>query len=231
VFKLAPDGTETVLHAFAGAAAGDGCFPYAGLIADSAGNFYGTTVVGGSAACDSGFGCGTVFRVAPDGTETVLHAFAGGSDGMNPLGGLVADPSGNLYGTTQAGGENCNPGCGTAFKVATDGTETILHIFVGGSDGSFPNAGLALDKTGNLYGATQSGGSTRCRKRPGCGTVFELTSNGTETILHSFEAHKSGVAPLAPVLDKGLSVFGTTYLGGNTDACSHGCGVVFKLKK
>jgi len=104
VFKLAPDGTETVLHSFA-VGPSDGYAPYAGLIADRAGNLYGTTDFGGVS------GNGAVFKLAPDGTETVLYSFAGGpSDGLGPFGGLIADRAGNLYGTTAGGGASGNGG-------------------------------------------------------------------------------------------------------------------------
>jgi len=161
VFKLAADGTETLLHVFAGWKNNDGAHPYSGLVVDASGTFYGTTLDGGS-DCN----CGTVFKLAPDGTETVLHAFSGGSDGAHPYAGLVADLSGNLYGTTWAGGADCN--CGTVFKLAPDGTETVLYAFTG-SDGSYPSAGLILDKHGNLWGTTFLGGTY------GNGAVFKLS--------------------------------------------------------
>ena len=106
IFKLAPGGTETVLHAFTGG--NDGGIPFAGLIVDAAGNFYGTTYSGGAN------GDGTVFELAPDGTETVVHAFTGGNDGGNPVAGLIANRRGHLFGTTVGGGAD---GSGTVFEL------------------------------------------------------------------------------------------------------------------
>jgi uncharacterized repeat protein (TIGR03803 family) len=117
IFKLTPDGTETVLYAFQGGA--DGKFPVAGVTRDLQGNLYGTAIGGGDLECNAGFGCGTVFKLAPDGSFTVLHAFQG-ADGADPVGGLVADGSGNLYGTAEEGGTVsaiCPGGCGTVFKL------------------------------------------------------------------------------------------------------------------
>ncbi len=127
VFRLAPDGSESVLYSFSGSS-GDGAYPLASLIADSAGNFYGTTSGGGDDhKCKQlGIGCGTVFRLAPDGTETVLYRFNGGKDGANPYAGLIMDKAGNLYGTTLFGGARDS---GTAYKLAPDGAESVLSQF------------------------------------------------------------------------------------------------------
>jgi uncharacterized repeat protein (TIGR03803 family) len=169
LYKVDPTGKETVLYSFAGGF--DGAFPYAGLVRDVAGNLYGTTVYGGiSRACPSG--CGVVFKLDPTGKETVLHSFAGGADGGNPLAGLVRDTAGNLYGTTSYGGDlsGCGGfGCGVVFKLDPTGTETVLYSFTGGPDGGHPWAGLVLDAAGNLYGTTYYGGAS------GQGVVFQLT--------------------------------------------------------
>jgi uncharacterized repeat protein (TIGR03803 family) len=191
IFKLTPDGTESLLHVFHGGS--DGIFPRSGLVADADGNFYGTTVEGGTGGCVSNGGCGIVFKLAPDGTETVLYAFKGGNDGAAPLAPLVIDNAGNFYGTTSAGGGGgCNgAGCGTVFKLAPDGTESVLHAFQGGTDGAFPWAGVIADANGNLYGTTLYGGDTGKRlcdsHFSGCGTVFKLASDGTETLLKVFD--------------------------------------------
>jgi uncharacterized repeat protein (TIGR03803 family) len=163
VFEVSPNGTETVLYSFKGGS--DGILPFAGLIRDSSGNFYGTTQEGGV------YGWGTVFKLAPNGTETVLHSFSGGTDGLEPVGGLVKGRNGSLYGTTEGGGSTgCyGYGCGTVFKLAPDGTETVLHSFTGGTDGLGPVAGLIKDSSGNLYGTTQQGGDH------GGGTIFKLS--------------------------------------------------------
>jgi uncharacterized repeat protein (TIGR03803 family) len=151
----------------------DGAIPAAGLIADRRGNLYGTTLDGGSAA-----GWGVVFKLSPGGTETVLHAFTGGSDGANPQASLLGDRFGNLYGTTTRGGASvsgCNVGCGVVFKLSPAWAETVLHAFTGGSDGALPLAGLTADRSGNLYGTTYNGGP------PGVGVVFELAGTGFVT--------------------------------------------------
>jgi uncharacterized repeat protein (TIGR03803 family) len=167
VFKLSPSGSETVLYSFTGGS--DGGAPYAGLIFDSSGNLYGTTSDGGNPAdCDSS-GCGTVFKLTPSGSETVLHSFTGGSDGGDPYAGLIFDASGNVYGTTESGFSS-----GTVFKVTPSGSETVLHKFAGGSDGGNPGAGLIADASGNLYGTTGDGGAD------GYGTVFKVTPSGSE---------------------------------------------------
>jgi uncharacterized repeat protein (TIGR03803 family) len=161
VFKLTAKGKVTVLHSFAGGK--DGVNPYAGLVQDEKGNFYGTTYSGG-AACQ-GFGCGTVFKLTPKGKETVLHAFAT-SDGHYPdFGTLVRDAAGNLYGTTYAGG---TADMGVVFKVASSGKETVLYNFTGGADQGFPVAGLIQDKAGNFYGTTLGNPPTTY------GTVFKF---------------------------------------------------------
>jgi len=158
VFKVAPDGKETVLHSF-NADGVDGVNPYGGLIFDKAGNLYGTTYGGGK------FGYGTVFKLSPSGGETVLHSFnADGTDGINPYGGMVLGKKGNLYGTTYQGGTN---GYGTVFKLTPSGTETVLHSFAK-TDGAHPYAGVVLDKNGALYGTTVDGGDF------GYGTVFKV---------------------------------------------------------
>jgi uncharacterized repeat protein (TIGR03803 family) len=219
VFKLSPDGTETVLYSFQGQR--DGMWPAGGVIKDSAGNLYGTTEAGGVTGCYNGQGCGTVFKLAPDGTETVLYAFAGGSDGEYPHAGVVMDKAGNLYGMTPEGGANND---GIIFKVDPHGKETILHTFTGGSDGSYPYAGLIKDEADNLYGTTETGGAG-C----GCGTIFKLAPDGTETVLYSFKAGSDGAYPQAGVIrDRAGNLYGTTEVGGST-GCTEGCGTVFKL--
>jgi uncharacterized repeat protein (TIGR03803 family) len=122
VFKVAPDGTETVLYSFNGGS--DGAFPFSPVVRDKAGNLYGTTSQGGSA------NAGVVFKVDPSGTETVLHSFTGGADGIIPIGGLLRDKAGNLYGTASQGGTS---NYGVVFKISPRGKETILHAFTGGA--------------------------------------------------------------------------------------------------
>src|ERR1700733_6717526 len=162
---------ETVLYSFAGGT-GDGSDPQAGLVMDAAGNLYGTTSAGGAA------GNGTVFElVAPQSkggawTEKLLYSFGTGTDGVAPVGRVIFDAAGNLYGTTSAGGAS---GDGTVFQLqpGTTWKETILHSFQAGDDGYTPYAGLVADASGNFYGAATAGGSN------GGGTIFELSpANG-----------------------------------------------------
>ncbi len=225
VFKIARDGTESLLYSFGGGA--DGSFPYLGtLIADDAGNLYGTTAKGGDTNCGDS-GCGVVFKLAPSGVETVLHTFEGVGDGNNPVGGVILDAQGNLYGTAASGGFNAACNCGVVFKIANDGTYSILHSF-SGPDGANPDAGLLLSKSGNLLGTTASGGSNG---QYGCGTVFKLTPTGTFRTLHAFTGGNEGCVPIAPLIGDGHgALYGTTYRGGGSANCSNGCGTVFRLQ-
>jgi uncharacterized repeat protein (TIGR03803 family) len=213
-----------VLYTFKGGSDGSG--PVASLIMDAAGNLYGTTVGGGGTGCDGG-GCGTVFRVAPDGAETVLYSFAGGKDGADPEAALIMDGAGNFYGTTSGGGTGgCEGyGCGTVFRLAPDGTETVLHTFCkksGCTDGSTPTAGLIMDKSGNLYGTTAGSGGTGCYGG-GCGTVFRLAPDGTETVLYAFQGGSDGGNPYAGLItDKSGNLYGTTEYGGTGGIISAG---------
>jgi uncharacterized repeat protein (TIGR03803 family) len=219
VFKLTPDGKEIVLHSFGD---GDAEYPISGLLRDKHGNLYGATLTGG--ANDDG----AIFKLAPDGTESVLHSFSG-ADGDLPQASLVRDAEGNLYGTASAGGAgNCIVGCGTVFRLSPKGKLTVLHSFGGGgSDGATPYSGLTLDEAGNLYGTASAGGGGSCDG--GCGVVFELAPDGTETVLHSFSGDKDGALPIGRLMrDSDGSLFGVASAGAD-NACDRGCGVVFKL--
>ena len=178
VFKLTPSGTLTVLHSFTGGPS-DGAHPQAGLIADAAGNLYGTTLSGG------GNDLGTVYKLTLSGSFTVLHSFAGGAlDGSTPAAGLIADAAGNLYGTTVDGGTK---DLGTVYKLAPSGVLTVLHSFAGApDDGEQPHARLLADAAGNLIGTTLAGGAKGTGPSTGDGIVFQLTPSGTYTVLHSF---------------------------------------------
>jgi uncharacterized repeat protein (TIGR03803 family) len=223
VFEVSSSGTEIVLHAFAGGC--DGAWPYGSVISDAQNNLYGTTAVGG--VCNNDDGYGTVYKLAPGGTETVLYAFQGGTDGGNPYGNLVRDENGNVFGTTAYGGAmgGCGGnGCGVVFEVAPGGGETVLHVFQGAPDGSRPAAGLIMDGSGNLWGTTsEGGGSANCNG--GCGTVFEVAPNGTETILYSFKGETDGCFPMAGlILDSAGDLYGTA------EACgADNYGTVFEV--
>jgi len=238
VFELTrgPGGhwTETELYSFAGG--NDGAGPVGGVIFDKAGNLYGVTQGGGGNGCFGG--CGTVFELTPGAngqwTEAVLYAFTGGSDGGSPTANLIFDAAGNLYGTTEAGGNASCGGCGTVFKLTPrqngHWTETVLHAFKGHSDGALPLfAGVIFDGAGNLYGTTLSGG------KYDNGTVFELApakaGRWKKTILHAFKGGSDGASPAAGLVLVGGILYGTTYNGGDESAgCpSAGCGTVFQL--
>lgn len=226
VFSLTPDGVETVIHAFNGGK--DGWAPAAGLIADSKGNFYGTTQSGGAKDL------GTVFRISRNGTEKVLYAFKGGSDGANPEASLLLDKAGNLYGTTAIGGTCSNAGgCGTVFRLAPDGTETVLYTFTDGTDGGYPASSLIADKAGNLYGTTEGGGIPGIKScdRSTCGVVFSLAPDRTETVLYSFHGgmNDGGEPHAGVVADTAGNLYGTTYRGGGNKCGGQGCGTVYKL--
>ena len=226
-FELAPNGsggwTEKVLYDFG--KDGAGAHPQPGMIFDSAGNLYGTTVTGGSSDR------GTVFELSPGGnggwTARLLHSFnKNGSDGYYPCGNLIFDPAGNLYGTTFNGGIHYG---GTVFQLSPNGsgdwTENVLYSFdFNGSDGIDSFAGLVLDHAGNLYGTTEEGGAY------GVGTVFELSPDGSggwsEKVVHSFDYNGSdgGQPEAGLILDAAGNLYGATVYGG-----SYGNGAVFEL--
>ncbi|HUI40545.1 MAG TPA: choice-of-anchor tandem repeat GloVer-containing protein [Terriglobia bacterium] len=206
---LAQAYTYKELHNFAGSPT-DGAHPFGSLIRDSAGNLYGTTAGGGA------WGSGAVFTVAATGAETVLYSFTGKADGSGPVGGLVRDAEGNLYGATAAGGAS---NYGAVFKLDTTGTEAVLYSFTGGADGANPDAGLVGDAEGNLYGTTEGGGAS------GAGVVFKVGANGTEAVLYAFTGGVDGGRPEAGLLrDSRGNLRGTASSGGPSEA-----GVVFKL--
>ncbi len=225
VFELAPnsDGSWTMKELYRFNPFYGGFNPSAGVVFDAAGNLYGTT---------SYYGYGLVFKLAPnqDGswTEMVLHQFAGGKDGASPVGGLIFDKAGSLYGTTSGGG-SWN---GTVFELTPneDGswTEKVLNVFTGKA-GSKSQAGLIFDRAGNLYGTTRQGGGHSQACQDGCGVAFKLTPNAdgswTETVLHKFTGAKNGAYPLdSLIFDQAGNLYGTTLGGG-----AGGYGVVFKL--
>lgn len=212
IYKLSAAGKLTVLHAFDGA--GDGSSPVGTLVRDRMGNFFGAAEFGGTG--DDG----AVFKLSAKGKLKVLHAFDG-SDGVFPQGSLVRDRAGNLYGIAGQGGTS---GAGTVYRVAADGTFTLLYSFSGGNDGGYPVGGLALDKEGNLYGTTQLGGTS------GTGTIFELSSNGKESVLYNFTDGSDGAFPQGDLLrDKSGTLYGTAESGGIVNCENISCGTVFAL--
>jgi len=222
IFMLAPDGTLSVVHNFGGGT--DGSLPYAGLTAAKSGDFFGATFEGGSGNC-GGEGCGTIYRISPNGKEKVLYAFQGGSDGQLPYTAPVVDGAGNLFGTTYEGGAgDCGGGgCGTVFKLGRDGTKTILHAFTGGADGGSPIGKLVADGAGNFYGTSYSGGIAACGA--GCGTVFKLDAGGAVSVVYSFKGGSDGANPSGGVImDSRGRIYGTTTYGG-----AAGAGTVFRI--
>ena len=220
IYKLDPKGKLTVLHSFTGGS--DGAAPSGNLIMDKAGNLYGVTIFGGDSSCPlliAGIpGCGVVFKMDPAGKETVLYKFKGGKDGAAPTAGsgLLMDADGNLYGTTAYGGEfgqacevaegRDNYGCGTVFKLASDGKFTLLHEFRNdGSEGVTPNGGLVSDPSGNLYGTN----SEESLVEGIGGTVFKLSPAGKLTVLYNFEGQTD--SPTAGLVrDSSGNLYGPT---------------------
>jgi uncharacterized repeat protein (TIGR03803 family) len=224
VYKVDPAGHETVLYSFTGGA--DGGYPEAGVILDSAGNLYGTTVNGGIA------GLGVVYKVDTAGHETVLHSFTGGADGAYPHAGVIRDSAGNLYGTTAGGGitgpcagSPFSIGCGVVYKLNPASQETILYTFTGGADGGQPVASVIRDPAGNLYGTTQAGGASCMSGYPACGVVYRLDTAGQETVLYTFTGADGGAGPDGGVVrDSAGNLYGTTAGGGTS-----GWGAVYEL--
>jgi len=190
-----------------------GMDPSAALVADSAGNLYGTTLLSIGQGC--GEECGVVFELARSGghwTYNVIHRFSG-PDGEQPTAALIVDSAGNLYGTTEIGGAN---GLGTVFEVSPSGTkwkEKVLHSFGGSDDLSSPNSALTMDASGNLYGTSVSGGTL------GRGGVFELKPSGggwQEAIVYDFSGGADGFGPSGGPLvwDSAGNLYGTTNGGG-----------------
>ncbi|MGD0867114.1 MAG: choice-of-anchor tandem repeat GloVer-containing protein, partial [Rhizomicrobium sp.] len=235
VFKVEPGGTETVLYSFCSQTnCTDGATPQAGLIMDKKGNLYGTTSTGGANILYVN-SAGTVFKLEPGGTETVLYSFCSQNnctDGAGPQGSLIRDKKGNLYGTTYGGGANAfggGGGGGTVFKVEPGGTETVLYSFCSQTnctDGSLPKAGLIMGSAGTLYGTTQGGGSNI--DLFGAGTIFKVEPGGTETVLYPLCSQANctdGVGPQGGlIMDSAGNLYGTTASGGE-----HSGGAVFKL--
>jgi uncharacterized repeat protein (TIGR03803 family) len=277
---------EKMIHSFT-LSTSDGNQPIGALVADNAGNLYGTASLGGSSPNCHSWGCGIVFELSPRGgsgwVETIIHNFQGGPNdgalpdslvfdksdnlyGTSPLlvfelsppaapgdawtetvlfqfpadgslgslatGKLVFDGVGNLYGTTYEGGE-IGTNAGTVFQLkppAVSGagwTHRILHNFGGfQGDGTNPNRGALAFRKGVLYGTTEWGGADDA------GTVFRLVQkNGVwrEEILYNFKGSPDGGQPLGDLIfDDAGSLYGTTFFGG-TDACIRGCGTIYKI--
>jgi uncharacterized repeat protein (TIGR03803 family) len=221
LFSTFASAGEKVPYSFQGGTRG--FYPAGPLVLDEAGNFYGTTTSGGK----DGFG--TVFELSPDGhggwTETILHSFTGGSDGQDPMAGLILDGQGDLFGTT-LGPNPCTPYCGSVFELSPRGKGwkfILLHAFRGENDGGIVDGGVTIDAAGNLYGTTHGFGAN------GHGTVFKLSSSASGwklTTLHAFGFDADGADPAGTLV---LTSHGTIYGvaqwgGGGSDA-----GVLYSL--
>ncbi len=204
VFKMTAAGALTTLYSFKDGS--DGGSPHAGVIQGVDGNFYGTTVLGGS-------GYGTIFRITPAGVFTNLHSFTGGSDGASPWAALVQAGDTNLYGTAPAGGT----GYGTLFKITPKGVFTMIRQFSSGNS-SAPYAPLALGADGSLYGCTSG-------ESGGCGTIFKLTPPNAYSLLYTFTNGNDGEYPMGGLVQGTDGTFyGTSSVGG-----SNGSGVLFRV--
>jgi uncharacterized repeat protein (TIGR03803 family) len=238
IFKLYPTAAggwaAANLHTFTGGLDGDS--PQGGLVMDAAGNLYGTTSLGG---VDS---LGDVFELTPTSSGgwkySVIYNFGYPitEGGEEPEGTMVVDSAGNLYGSTVGGGAE---GYGTIFELSPSSsgtwTETILYSFLE-SSGRGPEGALIFDSAGNLYGTTYNGGDLACGYGIGCGTVFELSPNGSggwsESVLHSFTGgFGEGKYPAyaGVIFDSAGNLYGTTSGGGHNSECDGGCGTVYKL--
>lgn len=214
--------TTEVIYSFAGE--DDGEYTDTDIAIDAGGNLYGTSVLGGE------FGGGTVWQLSPVGggwVHTVLYNFTGGADGGEPYKGVTLDGAGNLYGTAVTGGSgSCEGGCGVTYQLTKSGdiwTQRVIHAFTGGADGSGPGARVAVDKRGNLYGMTPTGGAN------GLGVIYLLRpkSGGgwSFRVIHTFTGGADGSSGSAgKMVFRGGRVFGAATAGGN-----HSAGAIFQL--
>jgi len=212
VFRISPGGTYTSLYAF-GSTPNDGMYSEAGLVQGSDGNFFGTTVIGGTNHD------GTVFRISASGTYTSLYSFVGSpNDGSDPYAGLVQGIDSNFYGSTRGGGTN---NYGTVFRISASGTYTSLYAFGNSpNDGRYSEAALVQGSDSNFYGTAEDGGTNNY------GTVFRISASGTYTTLYRFVGSPNdGANPYAGLV-QGMdgNFYGTTEAGGTNNG-----GTVFKL--
>ena len=213
---------DIILHGFP-SYSNDGLYPWAALVGDGKGNYFGTTSFGGDFVNNGT--SGTVFEISPDGkggtTEKIIYSFSGGADGGYPTSTLIFDNSGNLYGTTSGGGPNIcgvGAGCGVVFELSpnTDGTwsESVLYSFTGAADGFEPIGGLVFDGHGNLFGTTTLGALSSGSCFFGCGAIYELSPDGKGrwnfSTLYDFHDGRDGAGPAGQlVIDQQGNLYGT----------------------
>jgi uncharacterized repeat protein (TIGR03803 family) len=222
IYKLTPNSSggwiPKTLYNFGHS--GDGLYPVGALALDAAGNIYGATIYGG-------MGNGTVYELSPAAggsyKEKILHNFQGSTDGASPFGGVILDPAGNLYGTTNVGGNSS----GNVYRLSLSGStwvNQVIHSFDTVGDGATPSlyGALTMDSAGNIYGATDYGGADND------GIVYKLTPTGgtwTESILYSFTGGRDGSQPNANLLlTPSGNILGTAFTGGGTKL-----GTVFEI--
>ncbi len=209
VFNVRPDGSFSTIYAFTGA--DDGGYPYAGVTTGADGNLYGTTYAGGSS------GAGTVFQLTPSGVLSTLYAFTGGADGAYPYAGVTVGADGSLAGATSQGNAN---GQGGVFRLAPDGTFTVLHDFAAdANDGAYPIGALIQAADGSYYGTTLFGGAA------GAGTIYQVAADGAYSVLYAFTGADDGAYPYAAMVQAtDGSFYGSSAFGGG-----QGDGTAFRL--
>ncbi len=208
IFKISTSGTFTVLRHLNGST--DGGYSQGDLIQAKDGNFYGMCYGGGT------YANGTIFKITPSGTFTVLRALSAGKDGGYPYGNLFQNSDGVLYGLMRSGGAN---GAGVVFKITTAGAYTVLHSFVNATEGGTPSGSLIRGNDGNLYGMTSAGGAF------GWGTAFKVTTGGAVTVLTNFNGASFGNTPYETLV-KGKD---SAYYGTTSSAGAYGYGTIFKI--
>jgi len=238
VYKIDVHGKFSVVHTFTNIA--DGALPYGGLVIDASGNLYGATVNGGDdlkkRSCYTDYnsvfenGCGTIFKITPNGEFRVLYRFHGNAAGGNPV-SVVLDPAGNLYGVTDSGGAlPCDTvlifGCGTIFKIDTAGKFSVLHTFRPNPVTNPMYNNLFLDSKGNIYGTNEAEPFSES------GFLFELDTTGKYTVLYTFSDPSDGTGISGAIIAPNGDFYGTFGTGGGVQDCGSmgaGCGTVFKL--
>jgi uncharacterized repeat protein (TIGR03803 family) len=225
IWEITATGAYEVLHSFGGGA--DGIGPAAGVTIDTVGNMYGTTTGGGLN------GSGMVWEITKAGEYKDLHDFGSGSDGSEPTAGVTVDSSGDLFGTTSKGGAHGTDGSGgtggMVWEITAAGKYKDLHDFGSGIDGEYPEAGVTLDPSGNLYGTATEGG-IYSNGDYGCGIAWEITKGGVYKVLHEFGKGKDGQNPYSGVtLDAAGNLYGTAFAGGRYPATGAGGGIVWEI--